>query len=229
MDDHGSLSKFLMDIYRDVEKKFSSTEPGNPVSPCSTCHKKKLRDVGRLGSLAFKRDANGGVLATPSGPEFITSHSGADGRKFMLKPYDLELQNGTRVSAFKSLGLVDDDDVLIPDGRMDTDCHGVTFTDGEYWINDDQVDRILSGGGFYQTNTASVGDVMIFRGGNDAIVHSVTVVEVSDEGVPLKVSGLGGLEMTEHEDVPENAWSDPSDPKVTREVWTRNPLPVMLK
>lgn len=72
------------------------------------------------------------------------------------------------------------------------DCHGITFTNGDFWINNDQVPKILDSGLFQKINTYKSsffssrmkwleddrilkGDVVIYRDKDNIPVHSVTV------------------------------------------------------
>ena|GEM_PF-6783446 len=138
---------------------------------------------------------------------------------FVVEEYELVLQDGSTIKATKSLGRYDaTTGNIVPDARMDTDCHGVTFTDGEYWINNSEVDKLLEGGDFSETNTPQPGDVLIYRDQGGKIVHSVTVSEIDSAGNVTEVTGLGGLETMEHSDPPDRAWPDPN---ATQEVWTK--------
>lgn len=170
---------------------------------------KKFRNIKRKGTEAFKCDANGKITATKTGEPYGTGHGGAPDDTFVAEDYELELQDGSKIQASKSLGKLDSSGNLVPDHHMDTDCHGVTFTNGEYWIDNDQVDRILKGGGFHETTTPKPGDIGVYRDANGNIVHSVTVEAVDKTGKVTKVTGLGGIQMEEHIDPPEEGWKDP--------------------
>ncbi len=103
------------------------------------------------------------------------------------------------------------------------DCHGLTFVDGQYWINDDQVDSLLKGDGYKKTDTPEPGDVGVYRNERGEVVHSVTVTGVDPgTGDVNEVSGLGGLEPAAHSDAPTpgpgGGWPDP---KATIEYYKR--------
>jgi hypothetical protein len=187
----------------DANSNFSSSPVGCTTTSCPPSTRK--------GSEAFKRDSNGDIIATKTGGPYGVQHGGAPGETFVVEEYELELQDGSTVKATKSLGKLDPaTGSLIPDNRMDTDCHGVTFADGEYWINNDQVDKVLSGSSYTQTSSPKQGDVGVFRDSSGNVVHSVTVSGVDSNGNVTSVTGLGGLETTEHTDAPADAWSDPN-------------------
>lgn len=175
--------------------------------------------IDRKGEDSFKRDENGDIVATKIGDPFLTQHAGAPGVHFSVTKYELELVDGTKIEAYKSHGKYDSATrKIVPDARLDTDCHGVTFSGGEYWINDDQVEQILSGGGYKPTISPEPGDVLIYRNSSGDVVHSVTVTQVDAQGVVSEVIGLGGLEIDQHTDHPDDAWYDSS---ATQEIWTK--------
>ncbi|CAN5333707.1 hypothetical protein BH11PSE10_BH11PSE10_21840 [soil metagenome] len=198
-----------------IRAQFQPAPPAAVATPCAA-PKKTLHTVTRHGTSVFKRDADGAILAKTVGAPFNSGHGGAPGVQFRLQQYELELLDGSKVEAYKSLGRVDGE-TLVPDARMDTDCHGVTFTNGEYWINDDQVDRILLGGGLTRKATAVPGDVLVYRSSDGGVSHSVTVTAAGGAGVPTQVSGLGGIEMAEHYDTPATGWHDTT---ASHEYWS---------
>jgi len=93
--------------------------------------------------------------------------------------------------------------------QLDTDCHGYTFANGKYWINNNQVTKILGGDGYRRVTTPNLQDVVIYRE-NNSIVHSVRVYRLSQTiyhsflfwdwttTEELKVIGLGGEEVFPH-------------------------------
>jgi hypothetical protein len=97
---------------------------------------------------------------------------------------------------------------------MNCDCHGLTFAEGKYWINNDQTDKLLKGDNYKKTDKPQVGDVVVYRDASGEVVHSTTVTAVDDKDKVTEVSGLGGLEPQSHSDKPQpgpgGAWADPS-------------------
>jgi hypothetical protein len=78
----------------------------------------------------------------------------------------------------------------------DFDCHGLTFADGIVWINDSEIETLLSADGYIKTDTSSSGDVMIQKNVQDIIIHSATVIEVDNENKEVKVrEAVGVLEF----------------------------------
>jgi RHS repeat-associated protein len=95
--------------------------------------------------------------------------------------------DGHKIEAWNNVG---------PNQNYTADCHGVTFGQGEYWINNDQVGSILKHDGYTKFkggDKAQVGDVAIFKSGGE-IVHSMTVTGVGKDGKPTELSGLGGTQ-----------------------------------
>lgn len=185
----------------------------NPCLNCNIDKPKPLQNIPRIGEQAFMRDASGNIISRNFGSPVPVGHDGAPGTAFIVQPVQLQLKDGTWVDAHISQGISTTDGVnYTPDHRMDTDCHGVSFTGGKYWISDPDVPAVLRGGGFHATTTPKVGDVGVFRDANGNVVHSVTVTKVDPKtGAVLEVSGLGGLEMHEHvNSPPSSAWGDPS-------------------
>lgn len=88
------------------------------------------------------------------------------------------------------------------DSRLKCDCHGLSFADGKYWVDNDQVNTILSGDNYKTTNAPQAGDVAVFRDANGNVVHSTTVTGVDDKGKVTEVSGLGGIEKQSESTTP---------------------------
>lgn len=93
--------------------------------------------------------------------------------------------------------------------EADTDCHGVTFADGELWINNDQVQTILDDK-YKLVESPQSGDVVIYREPTaGAVVHSMTVVSVDKETGEVIVEGLGGVETQTKQTEVQKGWVDP--------------------
>lgn len=86
------------------------------------------------------------------------------------------------------------------DSGWDTGCHGVSFADGLYWINNDQVGSILSGDGYIAMFDGSynLGDVVVYYDAAGNVIHSATLTET--DGSSGIVYGQGGLETENHYD-----------------------------
>jgi len=69
-------------------------------------------------------------------------------------------------------------------------CHGWVFTGGRYWIDGDEVVRILKDNGYYKVTTPEVGDLIVYASG-DEILHSGVVRSVGSDGTVLIESKWG--------------------------------------
>jgi hypothetical protein len=206
--------QLLRDLWDAICSSFDPSPPATVVTPCG----KILHNIpGRANTSAFQHNADGSIVATPVGGPVDVGHGGAPGERFRAQQYDLTLADGTTIPAFTSSSRVDSTTAnLVPDPRMGTDCHGVTFTNGQYWINDNDVDTLLAHGGYHPVADPRPGDVLVYRNpatGN--VVHSVTVTDIDNNGQVRQVSGLGGLQTSEDYYTPDTGWPDPK----TIEYW----------
>ena len=83
--------------------------------------------------------------------------------------------------------------------RFDTNCHGLTFSGGKYWIQGDYgtIKAILRGDGYTEITDRGLslmpGDVILFDNGK-IYTHSVTVKSVDDNG-NVTVYGIDGADL----------------------------------
>jgi hypothetical protein len=129
-----------------------------------------------------------------------------------MQPGFIQADNGKKIDAFQLVG---------GSAAYKCDCHGLTFGDGKFWINNDQVNKLLKGDGYEKTKTPQSGDVAIFKA-NGEVIHSTTVAGVDDKGQVTEVTGLGGTEPKSHSDTPEQVqkqFSDLLGTKVTVEYY----------
>jgi RHS repeat-associated protein len=167
-------------------------------SPYAYVLNNPLRNVDPDGSIV--RDASGEVIFTPIGePTGIRHVSEPFVDPRMVQPGYIEADDGTKIVAFQNLSL---------DLGYDRDCHGVTFADGDYWINNNQVGSILTGDEYRIVGKRQVGDVIVYFDEQGQPVHSATVVNVEGEAGAVTVEGLGGLEPETHQDSVSDAWQD---------------------
>ena len=83
------------------------------------------------------------------------------------------------------------------------DCHGYTFTSGDVFIHDNQVDDILKDNGYLVTATPQIGDIVIYRVGGE-VRHSGIITAVAGGKVTRINSKWGRLNLFSHapQDVP---------------------------
>jgi RHS repeat-associated protein len=93
----------------------------------------------------------------------------------------------------------------------DTNCLGLTFADGEVWIDPTQWDNIRTGDGYEELKEGEkpqVGDVVIYRDATtNEVVHSATVTAVDKDGNVTEVGGIGGTNTYSKKTPPDKAYS----------------------
>jgi len=90
----------------------------------------------------------------------------------------------------------------------DTNCHGTTFTDGKYWLNNDQVPALVEGDNYKSqtVESAKPGDKIIYLGEGNEAEHSMTITKTDGTAQGMQVYGQGGLEVENHTDKATEAW-----------------------
>ena len=151
----------------------------------------------------LQRDPNGKLLFEKKGAPILFSHPSNPNVLCLLQPGYLITDDNNKIEAFINLE-VD----FKPE--FTTDCHGTTFADGEYWINDQQVNSILSGDSYIKVDTPQIGDICIYKDKDGNIVHSTKVVEIirnHDGSISdILVEGLGGMETEKNVNRLSNSW-----------------------
>jgi hypothetical protein len=84
---------------------------------------------------------------------------------------------------------------LIQTGSLEpaVNCHGWVFTMGRAWVSGAVVDSILKDNGYSIAKSPAVGDVVIYRSSENAVLHSGLVRTVTPEGRVLVESKWGSL------------------------------------
>ncbi|WP_333809270.1 DUF6443 domain-containing protein [Flavobacterium sp.] len=101
--------------------------------------------------------------------------------------------------------------------EWDTNCHGTTFADGKYWIDNREVPALIKGDGYKSVSVddAQKGDKVVYYGPKEA-EHSMTVTQTDGTASGMMVYGQGGLEVENHTDKATEAWPTAVDFKVLR-------------
>ena len=101
--------------------------------------------------------------------------------------------------------------------EWDTNCHGTTFADGKYWIDNREVPALIKGDGYKSVSVddAQKGDKVVYYGPKEA-EHSMTVTQTDGTASGMMVYGQGGLEVENHTDKATEAWPTAEDFKVLR-------------
>jgi len=65
--------------------------------------------------------------------------------------------------------------IQVPVGWQPCNCHGFTFTNGQFWISGDEVPTILIENGYKEIASPRQGDVAVYRNLNGDVVHTGVV------------------------------------------------------
>lgn len=160
-----------------------------------------------------QRDSSGNIIFTATGTE-----SGYDryGNYVEWTAGYILADDGTQIVAYRNH----------PNSSSgyDTDCHGTTFSDGEFWINNDQACGIIDGDGYTQVGSSSssggyagysIGDVVVYYDENGGLAHSLTITGFDENGVPI-VYGQGGTEIFNSSCSITSGWANYSSYQVYR-------------
>ena len=109
----------------------------------------------------------------------------------------------------------------------DTNCHGVTFSDGDFWINPAQIPTILKGDSYIEIQEGDIktGDIIFQQDpvkstkGNDQFVHSTTVTCTDGTYENSASIGLGGMQITTIDQPVSESLQQMTE---TLKVWLRN-------
>jgi len=150
------------------------------------------------------RNTKGNIVYATNGDRGIFEHP--SGSKATLEIGYVFADDGTPVQVFKNI-----------DGEAgwNTNCHGTTFTDGQYWLNNDQVPTLLDGYKKIKIEKAKVGDKIVYHGESNS-EHSMTITKTDGTMKGTEVYGQGGLEVENHIDKTNEAWSKPQNSTVVR-------------
>ena len=164
------------------------------ISPYAYCDNNPVMLIDPDGRIT--RDSKGQIVYVTSG--IIDCYKHASGSVGILEKGYIFTDNGQPVEVFSNKGI---------EKGWDTDCHGYTFADGKYWINNDQVKNILRGDNYREITLgqANSGDVVVYYE-NKNVEHSVTIVNSDGTQNGTIVNGLGGLETEAHNDTLPNGW-----------------------
>ena len=160
--------------------------------------------LGEIGRNALPR-LRSGLRLQSCKKEYVTNlGAGVESLSSGAPPMAPDVTEAQADAVLSSYGLLSRVTKLAPPSNG-YDCHGFTFTGGDVWINDDQVEAILHDNGYSITTTPAVGDIVIYRNGG-AITHSGIITAVAGGAVTRVESKWGRLGRYSHapDDVPPN-------------------------
>lgn len=123
------------------------------LSPYLWCAGNPLRFIDSNGGVIRVR--NGNIIYLTTGEQVLSQHP--SGNTATVEVGYIYTDNGTPIMAFKNID---------GDSGWDTNCHGTSFTDGRFWINNDQVPILLEGDSYeiIPIENAQPGDIIIYDG-----------------------------------------------------------------
>ena len=170
--------------------KFEHLYPS--ISPYVFCGSNPTNFIDADGNLI--RDKNGNIVFVPLG-KMEVKHDGAKGLTTIMTVGYIFANDGTKIEVLKN----DEPEKI----GWNTDCHGSSFTDGVYWINNNQVPTLLAHDGYleieYENRTE--GDKVIYADKNNNVEDSRTITKDIN-----KVKGQGGLEEADYITGIDEAW-----------------------
>jgi RHS repeat-associated protein len=146
------------------------------------------------------RDSKGNIVFVRIGETKSWSHGGNPGVNYKMSVGYIFANDGTKILAYKSK------DVGKLHDQAKTDCHGATFADGQYWIDNNQVPTLLRQDGYKEVKYEE-------RKKNDKVIYTNEENEIEDSRTitaDIKcVQGQGGLEEKSYETDIDAAWDNP--------------------
>lgn len=172
-------------LTRDPKEKIYSH-----LSPYNYCANSPIVWVDKDGNII--RDPKGNIVYVKLGDTQM-EHAGAPGVKVATEWGYIFANDGTPILVNKNNNT----------NGFDTDCHGVTFTKGEFWINNDQVPQLIKSDGLVEVAYVdrAENDKVIYTPTNNEVVDSRTVT--SDRDV---VYGQGGIEVSSYNSKITETW-----------------------
>ena len=197
-------------MYNTVYARFTTMDPlaekYYSISPYAYCAGNPVNYTDTDGTII--RDKTGAIVYVSTGKTGNFLHP--SGRKATLEIGFVFANNGTPVQVFRNIG---------KDRGWDTNCHGVSFTDGQYWLNNDQVRFLVKEDGYETVSieNAVEGDIIVYHG-DSGYEHSMTIIRTNGTLEGTEVYGQGGLDVDNHIDRANEAWDTPSNSMIYRKV-----------
>ena len=178
------------------------------ISPYAYCNWNPVMYIDPDGSVI--RDRNGKIKYYSDGTLVRATHP--SGSTAILERGYIYANDGTQIEVLKNIGYASD--------GWNTNCHGTTFADGEYWLNNEQVPLLLNGDWYtvVKQEEAQSGDAILYLGddGSTEIEHSMTIVSTDGTLEGTQVAGLGGLETETKTVNASSRWKNADNSVVVR-------------
>jgi hypothetical protein len=161
------------------------------------------------------RDDDGVIIFDPVGEIEIFPHE-PTGRSAMVQHGYIYADDGTRIEATSTRD--------VADPGFDTNCHGFSFAEGRFWIEPDQVQKLLKGDGYENVFEPRAGDIVVYYESKyssetftrrSEAAHSAVVVNVRrggglfsqrDRTLSVEVEAIGGVTTEPKRTSVESGW-----------------------
>ena len=171
------------------------------LSPYNHCANNPLRYTDKDGRIL--RDEKGQIIYKTKGKTEIYKFFYYEDNSNIESPYEAEVEIGyiyandnTPIRVLNNIS---------EDSRWDTNCHGVTFAGGKYWLLPEDVQSVLSGDNYQvidDQSNAKRKDAVIYSDEKSAHSHSMTISLIKD-GIIL-VYGQNGPDTENYTNTIEN-------------------------
>jgi len=171
-------------IYRNDRTNEESSDWNRAISE-TKAHlegNKSLDDIGR--------NENGEVVYVTDGTTITQTHPATKNDPSITAQVEIGYiftNDGTPIKVYKFLNGYE---------GFKTDCHGLTFAEGKYWIDNDEVRKILDGDEYDDVldGTIKKGDVVTQEDSSNNIIHSSTVSCTDGTCQGSTSFGIGGVQ-----------------------------------
>ena len=169
------------------------------LSPYSHCANNPMRFTDKDGRIL--RDENGEIVYLTNGATANLSHP--SGSAEMLEVGYIFTNKFTPIMVFRNIS----DNI-----EWNTNCHGESFTDGKFWLNNDQINNLLNGDNYKSIplKKAEAGDIVLFHG-TSRNEHSMTISETDGSILRTTVEGIEGLGTSIVNRSFKEAWDFPNN------------------